>query len=1039
MMSLLLILFGVVGFNKLPVRELPDVDPNFITVATIYPGASAEVVETELTEPLEDAISSAESIKLMTSESREEGSIISIEFNLDRDIDLAAQDVRDQVATIRSYLPDTIDEPVIIKQENTGGAIIWLAFKSDRHSAVELTRILEDLAKDRLQTIPGVSSILFEGKRYAMRLRLDPERMAARGITVSDVELALKEQNVELPSGRVEGLQRELTIQMQGQLKTVEEFNRLIIRQQGTSVVRLIDVGFAEDSVEDERIIERNNGETAVSVGIVRQSKANTIEIAKVLDERLAEIEILLPDGIEYSTAYDVSVHIEKAVNEVYETLFIAGLFVVITIFLFLRSVRSTIIPALSIPISVITTFGVLYWLGFSINLLTLLALILAIGIVVDDAIVVLENIHRHIEDGMKPFDAALKTMNEISFAIITITLSLIAVFTPLAFITGTVGKLLIEFAVAMIIAVVVSAFVALTLSATVGARVLKPVKDEKHGRLFYSFERFFDGLNTLYERLLSWTLVHRALVIVVVFISLGLSWFFYNGLDSEFLPEEDKGQFITMVMAPVGSTPEYTDRMVREMERLMGDVPEITNIWTATAMPFSGPGDATWGLGFSILEQGERRHMRDILDGYNGLSARLFNEIEGALAFAIKPKAMSLGFSQPFQLVLMYPDLVELDSYSKELIGRLWSEGFLSNIRSDVEITKPELRIHVDRDRAGVLGVSIEEISKTLQVLFGGQDLSDIKIEGNQYEVIVQLERNRRLSPSDLERLFVRNNRGELLQLSSVVSFETGAGPNKILRFQRLRSNIIEATPVGVTLGSAVEQVSQILDETMPPGFSYDWQGESRELNTASNDFYFFTILAILIVYIVLAAQFESLIHPLTVMLALPLAFVGAFGSLYFLAMVDNAVVSGVIDWLPRIPSMNLNIFSQIGLVILIGLVTKNSILLVEFANQRMLEGLHAREAMLKAGLIRFRPILMTSLATIAGIMPIAIGFGDASESRRALGVVAVGGLMTSTILTLFVIPVFYTIFDDLRLHVSKPSAEPSTGQIDATSTNTI
>lgn len=1017
MMSLLIIIFGAISFSELPIRSLPNVDPTVITVVTSYPGASAEVVEIEITEPIEDAVNSADSIKLLTSESVEEGSVVRIEFLQSRDIDLAAQDVRDRVGMIRDNLPDTIDEPTIRKQEGGAEAFMWLSLQGDAYSLTELSRIADDVIKDRLQTIPGVSSIMVAGeKRFAIRIRLDTESMAARGLTVDDIEQALKEQNVELPSGRIENQQREMTIQIRGQMKTVKEFNRLILRQEGSNTVRLLDVGYAEEGVEDERVAIRNNGKKTVSLGIVRQSGANSIEIASGVDERLEELKSVLPADINITIDYDISMHIEKAVKEVFQTLGIAGLLVVLTIFLFLRNIRSTIIPALSIPISIFATFAGLYWLGFSINLLTLLALVLAIGIVVDDAIVVLENMHRHIEQGMNPFDAAIRTMKEIAFPIVTITLSLIAVFTPLMFITGTVGRLLVEFAAALMIAVVVSAFVALTLSPTVGARVLRATSTERHGRLFNFFEYIFGCLNQFYEFSLSWFLSHRKTIVVFILLTFWSSWYLFMNLDSDFLPEEDQGQFLALVLSPIGATPEYTDRMVGEMEKILAETPEVVNVWSGSTIAFDGrAGDATLGMTYSILKEGERRHMREIFAGPNGLSARFFNEIEGAIAFPLMPKAIGGGFSQSFQLVLTHSDLVELDRYSRDFISRLWGEGYLTNIRSVVELTKPELRVSIDRDRAGALGVSIEEISRTLQVLFGGDDLSEVKLDGKEYEVIVQLDPSRRLTPSDLERLFVRSRSGELLQLNNVVSFETGAGPNQVLRFQRLRSTIIEATPVGVTLGTAIDRTVEILKETLPGKFSYDWQGEARELNEASRSFYIFSILAIVIVYMVLAAQFESLIHPFTVMLALPMAFVGAFGSLYFLGWVDMLAMTRFPDTLPRIPSMNLNIFSQIGLVILIGLVTKNSILLVEFANQRMAEGMSSKKAMLEAGLIRFRPILMTSMATIAGILPIAIGFGDAAESRRPLGVVAVGGLFTSTLLTLYVVPVFYTIFDDL------------------------
>ena len=1034
MMSLALIIFGLLGLDRLPVRELPDIDAPVVNVLAVYPGASAEVVETEVTERLEEAVSSAEGIRLLTSETREQVSSISIEFEQNVDIDVAAQDVRDRIARVRGRLPDDIEEPVVSKQDASARPIMWVAFFSDRFTTQELTEIAEDQVKDRLQTVPGVSSVIIGGqKRFAIRIWLDSEKMAARGVTVLDVDRALREQNVELPSGRVENLQREMTIQTRGQLMDVDAFNRLVIRQDGDRVVRLADIGEAREGVEDERAIARFRGKPSVGLGIVRQSTANTLEVAEGIKSRMDQLLPQLPEGIEIAFPYDESVYVEKAVNEVFETLGIAFVLVVLTIFFFLRNVRSTLIPSLSVPVSVIATFGVLYLLGFSINIFTLLALVLAIGIVVDDAIVVLENVYRHIEEGMKPFQAAIQTMREIAFAIVTITLSLVAVFLPLAFIGGVTGRLLLEFAVALAVSVLCSAFVALTLSPMAAARILKPVSEVKHGPIFNAFERFFQWLNRHYEKVLTFALRHRPTVLVLAVLSLGLSGFFFMQLDREFIPQEDKGRFLSLAIAPVGSTPEYTDRMMRQMEAIVAETPEVEGFFTAVALPFNGPGDASTGFMFTRLKDGERANIRDVVGGPTGLGARFISEVEGAIAIPILPKAVDIGFSQPFQLVITNPDLVELERFTNEVANRLRQEGFLANIRPSFEISKPELRVAINRDRAGALGVSVQDISRTMQILFGGQDISEIKRDGKQYEVIAQLERENRLTPSDLDRIFVRNNRGELVQLNNVISVSTGAGPNAIERFGRQRSATIEATPVGMTLGTAVDRTEDLMQEMLPPGYTYDWLGEARNLRESSNSIYFFLLLAIIVVYMVLAAQFESLIHPLTVMLALPLAFLGAFGLLYGLSWVNHfgEMLYGWVNFapdppgfakllqsfVPRIPSMNMNIFSQVGLVLLVGLVTKNSILLVEFANQQMARGANPREAMLKAGMIRLRPILMTSLATIAGILPIAIGFGDAAESRRPLGVVAVGGMITSTLLTLVVIPVIYTLFAELQI----------------------
>lgn len=1031
MLNLALVVFGIIGLTRLPVRELPNIDPPIVAVLTVYPGASAEVVETEVTEKLEEAVSSAEGIKKVTSESREQVSSITVEFIQGHDVDIAAQDVRDRVARVRGLLPEDIDEPVISKQDATAQPFIWIALYSERMTTQELTKYSEDRLKDRLQTVPGVSAVIFGGeKRLAMRLWLDAEKMAARRVTVLDIQSALQTQNIELPSGRVENLNREFTIQTKGQLSTVDAFNRLVIRSDGDQIVRLQDVGHAEEGVEDERSIARYNGKPAVGLGVIRQSKSNAINVARGVKAELKRIEASLPSGMECFIAYDESLFVEKAVTEVWETLGLAFLLVLATIFLFLRNIRSTIIPSLAIPVSIIATFGVMYLLDFSINIFTLLALVLAIGIVVDDAIVVLENVYRHIEDGDSPLVAAQKTMHEIAFAIVAITLSLVAVFVPLVFLEGITGRLLLEFSVSLAVAVLISAFVALTLTPMASARILRPIKDVKHGRLFLFFERAFDGLSRFYERWLERGLRYRLVVVVLASLSFVASGFLFLSLEKEFLPEEDKGFLMAFVMSPEGSTSEYSDRMMRQVEAIVAEEPAVKGYFSAVALPFNGPGSPSFGILFAMLDQGERPHIRDIVNGPGGIGGRLFTEVEGALAFAILPKAVDVGFGQPYQLIIQNDDLTLLNDYAQDLANDLRSQGFLGNVRSTFEITKPELSVEVDRNRAAALGVSVQDISRTLQIMFGGLDLSRMKEGGKEYDVIAQLQRHDRLTPSDLERLYVPSEHGQLVQLSNLVNTVEGASPNAIYRFKRIRSATIEATPINMPLGTAVAKTEALLRQKLPPGFDFDWSGEADSLRETESQILFFFILAVIVVYMVLAAQFESLIHPFTVMLALPLAGFGAFGALYLLNLVDVAatdlhqqaqmgLLTGFKAWmagvLPRIPSMNLNIFSQVGLVLLVGLVTKNAILLVEFANQGRVRGLSAAKAMIEAGRIRLRPILMTSLATIAGILPIAIGFGDAAESRRPMGVVAVGGMLTSTVLTLFVIPVIYTVMADL------------------------
>ena len=1045
MLNAALLVFGVLGLSRLPVRELPDIDPSIVNVLTVYPGANAEVVETEVTERLEEAISSADSIKLITSESREQVSSIAVEFVVGRDVDLAAQDVRDRVSRVRGALPNDIDEPVISKQDSGAQPIMWIAFVSNRHTVQQLSEIADNQIKDRLQTVPGVSSVILGGeKRLAVRIWLDPQRMAAHEVTALDVAATLAAQNIELPSGRVENLEREFTVRTLGELKTAEAFNRLVIRGDGRGTVRLEDVGRAELGVEDLRAQARFSGRPAIGLGVVRQSRANTLSVADGIKERMAQIAPDLPVGVEFEFAYDESVYISNAVWEVWQTLGIAFVLVVLTIFLFLRSVRSTLVPALAIPVSVGATFGVLYVLGITINIFTLLALVLAIGIVVDDAIVVLENIHRHVENGEPPFEAAIIGIREIAFAVVTTTLSLVAVFLPLAFIGGITGRLLLEFAVALAASVILSSIVALTLSPMAAARLLLPVEREKHGRVYMTLERVFLALTRRYHRALQWSLSHRAAIVVVALASLGVAWICFEQLDREFLPQEDKGRLLAMVIAPVGATPEYTDRMMLKAEAILAETPGVDAFFTAVALPFEGPGDASQGFAFVRLTDGDRDRVQDMAGGPAGLGARLMGEVEGALCIPILPKAVDLTFGQPFSLVVSNPDLQALDAYVQQLVGRLTAEGFLTNARSGFELNKPEISVIIDRERASELGVSVRDISRTLQILFGGEDISEIKLGGKQYEVIAQLERHQRLTPDQLTEVYVRGVGGDLVQLSSVIRVEETAGPTVIQRHARQRSATIEATPEGVTLGGAVDRAEAILAETLPPGFSYSWEGEAKDLQESSRDIYGFMLLAIIVVYMVLGAQFESFASPFVVLLALPLAMVGAFGLLYLLSVVD-AWGTLFYEWthyapdapgfahvfnaiIPRIPSMNINIFSQVGLILLIGLVTKNSILLVEFANQRRASGMSAHDAMLEAGLIRLRPILMTTMATLAGILPIAIGFGEAAESRRPLGVVAVGGMITSTFLTLFVIPVMYTLFADLSRRRSR-APEPATG----------
>lgn len=1019
MMSLALVLFGAISLSRLPVRELPDIDPPIVNVTTVYPGANASVVETEITERLEEVINNVTGIKTLTSESREQVSNITIEFNLSRDIDIAAQDVRDRVSRVRGRLPENIDEPVISKQDSDARPIMWIGMSSDRFTPLEMTDLAEKQIKNRLQTVEGVSSIFIGGEqRFAIRLWLDSEKMAAHQVTVLDVQRALTEQNVELPSGRVENWDREMTIQTQGELKTVAQFNQLVIRQDRDRFVRLRDIGYAAEGVENERTGARNNGKPCIFLGVVKQSKANSVSVSHGIRDQLELVRPTLPDGIEMVVNYDESNFVEDSIREVWFTLAFAFLLVVTVIYVFLHNFRATLVPAVAIPVSIVASFAVMHLMGYSINILTLLALVLSIGIVVDDAIVVLENIHRHIEEGLSPFQAALKGMKEITFAVIATTVALVAVFIPLAFQSSTTGRLFVEFAIAIVAAVVVSTFVALSLTPMMASRILQS-SNHKPGGLVRLFESVMQGLTQVYRGLLERLLNRSAIVRLGMLGTLAVvlllaSRMLYTHLEGDFLPEEDKGRLLCFVIAPEGSTTEYTNRMLLQMEEILSKTPEVEIYGSLVAPGFSGPGLANNGIVFVHLAKERDRTVQEMVNAPDGLRSQFFSQVEGAIAIPNIPKTINRSFRSPFQVVIQAGDLEQLDGFVTDFVNQLRQSGFIQNVQSSFEMNKPELKLDIDRDRASALRVSIQDISRTLQILFGGLDISRIKRDGKEYDVIAQLERTSRLTPEHLDRIYVRNQDGRLIQLSSIVQRQVGVAPNKIERYNRIRSATISGTPMGVTMGTAVSRVKEMLEAQMPAGFLYDWSGESRDLQDAGQEIGWVLVLALVFVYMVLASQFESLLHPLTVMLTVPLAAVGALGLLWLIGAL------GRVGWMPLVPAMNVNLFSQIGMVLLVGLVTKNGILLVEFANQLRAQGLSAREAMTQSGLVRLRPILMTAISTISGILPIAIGFGAGAESRRPMGVVVVGGMMTSTFLTLFVIPLVYTLFADVSASLS-------------------
>ena len=1042
MFNLGLALIGVVALSRLPVRELPDIDPPIVSVTTIYPGANAELVEADVTEPLEQEINNIPGIKILRSESREQVSIITVEFELNHNVDVGSQDIRDRISRVRDKLPDDIKEPIVAKQDADAQEVMWIALFSESRSTLELSNLAERQIRDRLQVLPGVGGINFGGqKRPSMRIWLDSERMAARKITAADIRALLQRENVELPSGQIQGETRSLSIVARGRMDKPEQYADLIVREIDGSPVHLREVATVEIGPEVEDTIARFNGKPAVGLGVVKQSDANAIDVARKVRAEIDRIRPLLPPDVKLDFPYDSSLYVESAIREVAETIGISSFLVVVLIFLFLHNVRATIIPSAAIPISILGTFALLYVLGYSANILTLLALVLAIGIVVDDAIVVLENIVRHMEEGMAPKEASLLAMKEITGAVLAITASLVVVFLPIAFQSGTTGILFREFAVTLAGAVAISAFVALTLSPALGAHFLRPMASTQVPAYARWFEAGLDHVYRFYARSLDAALRHRGLWLGFGAAILALTLLLYRLIPQEFLPEEDKGVVVAVIITPEGSTSESTDQYVRQAEKIAADYPETRVFFSAVALARGAPGQANQGIMFIRLNPERERTAQQLArPGARGsMFTRMITEIRGAVVIPFLPKAIGRGFGETFQVVLQGPDLALLEKTARQLRDEMDKAGFLSQPRVSLNFEKPQLNLDIDRARAANLGISVRDISEALQILLGGLDISQFNFEGKQYDVIAQLRRSDRLVPDELNTLYVRSRMGELVPIRDLVKAGEKGSVNSISHFMRQRSVSVSGQPQGVTLGQAIEKTEEIGGRILPPGVTMEFDGEARELRSGRGEAWQIVILALLIVYMALAAQFESLGHPITIMVAVPLAAIGALLLLYLLGFVNMMAIipqyappgalpgplAFLFGLMPEIPSMNLNLYSLIGLVLLLGLVTKNSILLVEFANQRKAQGLSAEDAMRESGRIRLRPILMTALSTVIGILPIALGLGAGAESRRPLGVAVVGGMLSSTFLTLYLVPVFYVTLD--RLLSRKPASEPA------------
>lgn len=991
--SLVIILFGLIGFSYLGVREFPSVDPPVISVSTSYTGANSDVIESQITEPLEDAINGIAGIRTISSSSREGRSNISIEFELGVDLEAAANDVRDKVAGAVRNLPPDIDLPVVSKADADSQPIIYLTVMSNKRNLLELSRLANIYFKERLQTIPGVSTVNIWGEqKYSMRLWMDPIKLAGLKLTPSDVYQAVNRENVELPSGRIEGQNTELTVRTMGRLNSVEDFNKLIVKEDGDLLVRFQDIGYAQLYAENDRTLMRRDGVPGVAVAVVAQPGANNIEIADNLYKKLAQIEKDLPEDVSWVVSDDSTNYIRASISEVQETVFMAFILVLFVIFMFLRDWRTTLIPVVTIPISLIGCFFVMYLLGFTINVLTMLGIVLAIGLVVDDAIVVLENIYTKVEEGLDPIEAAKKGSTEIYFAVISTTIAVVAVFLPVIFLEGLTGRLFREFGLVVASAVAISSFVSLTLTPMMSSKLLK--RRAVQPWLYRKTEPFFEGLSGAYAKALHRFMKNRWLAFVILFVASVSIYFLLISIPAELAPMEDRGEFRFQAQAPEGATFDYMDGYVTAMyDFVVEEVPEVLGVLSITSPSFGGGGGANSGfLKVMLKDRSERtRTQQEIVDDLTP-KAKKFTGVRTFISQSQTIGDRRGGF--PVQIVLQAADIDKLKAVLPQFLEKVNESPKFTFVDLDLKFNKPEINIIINRDKARNLGVNVIDISQTLQLGLSGSRFGNFIMDGKQYQIIGQVEKKNRNEPLDLKTLYVRNRRGEIIQMDNLVTVEEQSSPPTLYRFNRYSSAKVSAQPApGVALADGIAEMERIADLVLDDTYSTSLAGASREFSESSSSIYLAFLMALAIIYLVLAGQFESFKDPLIIMFTVPLALSGALVSLWY-------------------TNQTMNIFSQIGIIMLIGLVTKNGILIVEFANQRKAQGLKVMDAVIGAAESRFRPIIMTSLSTILGILPIALALGAGSESRVSMGIAIVGGLLFATVLTLFVIPAIYSYF---------------------------
>ena len=991
-LSMLILLVGAVAFNALTVREYPKIDEPTVSVQTRFVGASSEVMESQITKTLEDSLAGIEGVDLITSSSRQEQSNITVRFKLERDPDSAAADVRDKVSRVRQRLPQGIDEPVIAKVEADAFPVIWLALSSDTHSALQLSDFANRLAKPVLQTAPGAADVRVYGERkYSMRIWIDPDRLAAYRLTVQDVEDALRRSNLEVPAGRIESSLREFNVTAATDLQTPTQFREVTLRTVNGQSIRLGDVARVVQGPQDERTSVRLNGRDSVSLGVIRQATANPLELSAGVRKLLEKVKQDLPPGVNVDIANDNSVFIDRSIKAVYTTIAEAVVLVALVIFVFLRTLRASIIPLVTIPVSLIGAFALMGLFGFSINTLTLLALVLAIGLVVDDSIVVLENIYRHIEEGMKPFDAAIRGAREIGFAVVAMTLTLAAVYAPLAFTPGRTGRLFAEFALALAGAVVVSGFVALTLSPMLSSRLLRHNPDP--GRFDRFMESVLVGVSNAYSRVLALALGARWVVVAVMVASAVGSWLLLQSTKQELAPLEDRGVILASINGPDGATLAYTRRYAEAIERIGQDYPEFDRIFSNIGNPTVAQGNV-----FLRATPWEERS-RTTQEIARELAPR-FASLPGISAIPITPPSLGQGFRErPINYVIVTSDSYQnLSRVVRQFQDELAKNPGFVQVDTDLRLNKPEIRMDVDRERAADMGVSVDVIARTVETMLGGRVVTRYKRDGEQYDVVVQTVSGDRSAPEDIDGLFVRGRGESMIPLASLVTLREVVVPRELNHFGQRRSASISANlSPDLALGDALKVMDGIASEIMPPGYTTDLNGQSREFKNSSGSLAVVFALSLLFIYLVLAAQFESFVDPLIIMLSVPLSMLGALLALKF---------SGG----------TLNVFSQIGLITLVGLITKHGILIVEFTNQLREQGLDKLEAVKQAAVLRLRPILMTTGAMVLGAMPLALATGAGAESRQQIGWVIVGGMSLGTLLTIFVVPTMYMLLARTR-----------------------